>query len=344
MNWPKSEQWLFLFNMLLSKLLNARKKISKASISSILVVKYDEIGDVITSMHVFELLQKQYPNAKITALVKPYCTELLSNHPSVSEIINSPKKWDKKYDMVVELRGTWSTFFKSLMFRPKLRFDRGTVRFRNRGSQKHEVNTNFEIIEKLVGKNVELRPKMYTSSIAVAAVSNWIQSHNLKQYCVLHVGARSELRRWSAQNFAVLADFLANNGYSVVFAGTREEKNQIQAVQDNMKNESFAFTDGFNLQQLAELMRGAQLFVGNESGPLQLADVLELPLIALYGPGVPTVFYPRNPNARIIHHVLSCNPCDQIHCVRPENTCMQMITTGEVLQEAGDLLHLNLKN
>jgi hypothetical protein len=34
-----------------------------------------------------------------------------------------------------------------------------------------------------------------------------------------------------------------------------------------------------------------------------------------------------------VHHVLDCNPCDQVHCVFPEHPCIVRATEAEV-QEA----------
>jgi hypothetical protein len=35
--------------------------------------------------------------------------------------------------------------------------------------------------------------------------------------------------------------------------------------------------------------------------------------------------------------VLECNPCDQVHCVHPENPCIQRITHEEVREKVNEL-------
>ncbi len=66
----------------------------------------------------------------------------------------------------------------------------------------------------------------------------------------------------------------------------------------------------------------SKLYVGNESGPLQLADIVEIALLAIYVSGVPDVFYPRSLRRRVLHEVLDCNPCDRIHCVGVSDRCI----------------------
>jgi hypothetical protein len=52
------------------------------------------------------------------------------------------------------------------------------------------------------------------------------------------------------------------------------------------------------------------------------------------------VFYPQHPQSAVIHKVLACNPCDQVHCRYPENPCINRIT----LDEAKNALGLMLRN
>ena len=106
------------------------------------------------------------------------------------------------------------------------------------------------------------------------------------------------------------------------------------------------YCSNFGLQGFASLCKYATIFLGNESGPLQIAATYKtLPLIALYGPGVPNVFYPIGSNKRVLHHVLDCNPCDQVNCVQPNNPCIEIIQTLDVQNEIDLLLKekINLK-
>jgi ADP-heptose:LPS heptosyltransferase len=57
----------------------------------------------------------------------------------------------------------------------------------------------------------------------------------------------------------------------------------------------------FNLLEYAALCEQANLFIGNESGPLHIAAAMNIPTIALFGPGVKDVFYPKSDKS-IVHH------------------------------------------
>ena len=48
-----------------------------------------------------------------------------------------------------------------------------------------------------------------------------------------------------------------------------------------------------SLGTFASVISRAELFLGNESGPLQIADAMGVKSIGLFGPGVKDVFYPQ---------------------------------------------------
>lgn len=340
------EQWLFIFNKYTSIALNAiGNGKRRENPEKILCIKLDEIGDMVTALHVFEHLNNKFPKAEITVLCKPYCVSLIENNPFVKHITTNIEDWNQRYDWVIELRGNWQTLFRSFKYRPYGRADRGTVRMAQRGNQPHERITNFNIIKNITGDTVPLAPRIFTGEQQKQEVSKYLEQEGLQNFYIFHASARRELRRWSAANFAALADYIKQNNFGeAVFIGTPEEEPQIEEIRGLMKNRSAAFINRGSLLNLYALMQKAVFFIGNESGPLQMADVAALPCIGLFGPGVKEVFYPMGKNTRVIHHVLECNPCDQVHCIRPENKCIDLISMAEVLQAHSEILTQSKKN
>jgi heptosyltransferase-3 len=339
MKLPTKENYLYLFNTFFSRWINLGKNKQTFIPKNILCIKYDEIGDMAACTHVFSLLKKRYPNAFIHVITKEYCAPLLKNNPNIHQISTSINDWNKKYDLIVELRGTWKSLWKTLQYYPKMRLDRGTVRWKQRGNQPHETITNYRIIEPILNGIPNETPTFFPGDENYKKVEAFIENNQLENFCVLHVGARSVLRRWTNDGFATIADWLyENRGLKIVFAGTVSEENQIQEITNKMRSPFALFTRNFYLLDLAAMLQKASLFLGNESGPLQIADGMQTPIVGLFGPGVTNVFYPQNKNAGIIHHVLNCNPCDQIHCVNPSYTCMQRISIEEVKSKIEEIL------
>lgn len=358
-----NEKWLYFYNVLVSRLVNAGKSAPSKDWKpqNILVVKWDEIGDMAMAMQVFALLKFKQPQAEIDVLCKPFVKSLIVNDPHISNIFTNENDWIKTYDCVVELRGTWKTLWKSLSFKtmPKFRVDRGMVRFRQRGAQPHELLTNYRVIAPLLGdgdgfqypttkalgeSNLLVFPKVYTSANDVVMAQDWISNLVGEQrFAILHTGARRALRRWSVDRFVELSRWLHDEkGLQPIWVATKSEIAQIDEAFEKgavgvrwVADVTEPATS--SLSAFYALIERANLYIGNESGPLQLADIADIPLVAIYGPGVPQVFYPRSSNAIILHKVLDCNPCDQLHCVRPNDRCMDHIGLIQV-QKAIDSL------
>jgi ADP-heptose:LPS heptosyltransferase len=335
---PSSEQFLFLANLAMSKLWS--KPSHNETVRSVLVVKLDEIGDMATATHCFKLLKDSYPDAILTILCKPFVKNLIENDPYVDEILTDVNTWNTKFDVIVELRGTWKTLFKSLMFLPKMRVSRALIRWRNRGNQLHEVQTNTDTIAPILESGFKSsNPQLYYSDQNSLSVNRYLSQNSIQKFAIFHVGARKKLRQWNHDRFAVVADYLfEKHAIPSLFIGTEDERKDIESVQNHMKSLSYNLSGKFSLAELSYLCSKASIYIGNESGPLQIASSFEIPLIALFGPGVPNVFYPIHPKARIFHHVLACNPCDQIHCVQPNNPCISMISTLDVLGKIDELV------
>jgi ADP-heptose:LPS heptosyltransferase len=149
--------------------------------------------------------------------------------------------------------------------------------------------------------------------------------------------------------------------------GTSEEKESLQSVHTpelgTLWISEEAEPQNTSLSAFYALISKANLFIGNESGPLQLASLSGVPLLGLFGPGVERVFYPwgsdvtvlnalgeiirtdstthniqeegylaKGKNKKVvIHCLLDCNPCDQVNCIHPDNPCMHRISIHQVV-------------
>ncbi len=335
------EKVIFFLSLLSSKLFNAFTNPQKVSPKRILIIKIDELGDMVNSVHVFQLLENRYPTAEITVWCKPFCKPLIENDPHLTAVVTSAAQLHGRYDVIVDLRGTLHSIWVAFKNFPSYRVDRGTIRLRNKiaGGHPHEVVTNYQIIAPLVGPLQQpLVLQLYPSVQQRERAQAFADKKALQHFAVLHVGARRALRRWSAPRFAALANYLKQQkNMDIVFAGDASDLPLIAQVQALLSFNTVVAAAELNLMEFAALLSAAELFVGNESGPLHIAAAMQTPTVGLYGPGEPITFYPYGPKSRYVHHVLACNPCDQIHCVHADNPCIERITLAEVIVQITDL-------
>jgi ADP-heptose:LPS heptosyltransferase len=91
--WPASPQVTYFCGEFFFKLLGMRQntcnisKINLFEIKKVLIVRLDEIGDVVLTTPLFRELRRNLPNAWITLVVKPEVYNLVQNCPYVNEVL-----------------------------------------------------------------------------------------------------------------------------------------------------------------------------------------------------------------------------------------------------------------
>lgn len=333
----KAEKLIYFLSAILTKIINFHKDFERIKVKKILIIKLDDAGDMVYATPIFKLIKQKYPEAKTTLWCKNAILELIKHDPFLDLIITKKEQLEKEYDLILDLRGNIDSLKYTILHPPKIRLDRGTIRLKNKlkGQHPHELQTNFEIIKVLVDDaNAALKPQIYFSKDDENLVQKYIAENNLEKFAVLHVGANKELRKWPLENYAALAKILKNQYLlNLVFVGHTQDIDDVAQVRSQLEFKTYAVAGNFSWTQYAAMVKKAALFVGNESGPLHVAAAMETPLIGLFGPGEPRIFYPYGEKSTFVHHVLTCNPCDQIHCIQLSNTCMQRINLTEVLAQ-----------
>ncbi|MFL5679425.1 MAG: glycosyltransferase family 9 protein [Chloroflexota bacterium] len=101
-------------------------------------------------------------------------------------------------------------------------------------------------------------------------------------YVVIHPGASTANRRWSAASFAAVADDLARGGYRIVLTGTEHERDVTAAVARAMTTPPIDLAGRTKLDTLAAVLRGASVLVCNDTGVSHLAAALRVPSVVVF--------------------------------------------------------------
>lgn len=95
------------------------------------------------------------------------------------------------------------------------------------------------------------------------------------------------------------------------------------------------------LAELATLLSGSRLFLGNDSGVAHLAGVLGLAAVVAFGPTDPRVWRPLGPRVLTVTPGRECAPCTTrgpITCDAPE--CLREVSTSRLVRAARRALAL----
>ena len=112
-----------------------------------------------------------------------------------------------------------------------------------------------------------------------------------KLWIILGPGAVDAERRWPLGNFAALADELEEAGAVFWLGGGAEEEARfteaMKALKQPQKN---VLSCDLPLDEAAALISQSALFVGNDSGLMNVAASVGIPTIGLYGPSQPLTY------------------------------------------------------
>lgn len=324
-----NEKVLYFKSWLTSKLVNLGWK-KNSKIETILIIKLDEIGDLVTALPVFYNLNHFFPNATQTLICKSFNTTFFTHLKYVKCVTNLDEVKSKKFDLIIDLRGNEETRKYSLRSKPKLRLDRGSVRLFNKfnGGQKNEIDTNLQILEPLLGKKLNPKNDIKISEKEKTKISEYLDLNNAKPFVIAHLGARDIARRWPIERFAEIIDTINSNyGMACILVGGKEDYELNESCLNKVTSKhNYTAVGEFDLLEFAALCERASLFIGNESGPLHIAAAMNTPNIALFGPGVKGVFYPKNAKSIVHHYFLARNHTSQTI----ENSTIFSITVDEV--------------
>jgi ADP-heptose:LPS heptosyltransferase len=147
-------------------------------------------------------------------------------------------------------------------------------------------------------------------------------------------------REWPyANTIELIRKILSDFAVHVTLIGLREEEDKLRWMSEQTgRSKDITILAGENLGTLVFLLRKSLLFIGNDSGPIHLASALGIPCIGLFGPASPHITGPTGAKNRFFYHSLECSPCRQKSCVRPQNSCLSLITVEEVYAHVKEAL------
>jgi heptosyltransferase-2 len=174
-------------------------------------------------------------------------------------------------------------------------------------------------------------------------LTNYNVSKKDKIICInVHAGDLALERRWPKENFIKLTKeiLFTFKDVKIIFIGSKNEYDYTQDIVKEINDSNAVNLSGkISLSQLVILLKNVQLFITNDSGPLHLADMLDVPTISFFGPETPVLYGPKSSKHIVLFKNIDCSPCINVHtgkvvkCVKINPECMKSITVEEVLNK-----------
>lgn len=306
---------------------------------NILAIRLARFGDVVLLLPALTALKSNVPHSRLTFLTDNRLSSLAEMCPAIDEVIAVDRiamrdgsrlsslgsmhnvirdVRHRRFDLAIDFHGFRETNLLTwLSGSPqRLGLKRFDQSFLNFCFNLPPVLEDKSIHEAQVFMNVAERFSIGNSPTAPAMVvpessQQWGRTTlGSRSYAALYVDAPTSKRIWPPEHFAAVADHLSlRYGLRIVVISGPEGSNLLTRFQKASKSadEILVFSN-LTIPQLAAVVRGADLWISNDTGPMHLGPILGVPTLGLFSIGLPEHFRPTGPFDRF----LLANPIERI--------------------------------
>lgn len=343
---------------------------------NILVNALVNLGDVILTTSAISLIKKNYPEIKITMLVKREVADVLKNNPVIDDVIilNYKSKENslmKMKAMIEEIRSRH--FDLSISFDRKLRpallmyiaripvrvgpskvFDdnksRVTWLYTDVVQIDHDLNKTLqaETYQTIVRKFFNIAGH---SEPVIARITDenkfkvdklFSRLKQSKFKIALCVKGTFPLKTWSKENFAKVVNAI-NQKYNATFyvIGAPNDRDYAEEIIKEIKLPVENFCGETNLIDLAEVFNRTDLLITVDTGATHIAATTGVKMVTIYGCTSPDRWHPINDNAVVFTSRENCCPCNVKveECPSyPNPNCLNNVKVDEVIKACEKLL------
>jgi ADP-heptose:LPS heptosyltransferase len=331
---------------------------------NILVVEYWNLGDLAILVPFLKNLRWSYPEARISLLVNAGLASFLEGQGMVDEFIPVRVPWAqhfsrwKKYN---PFSGHWISFARTLLGVRKQQFNwafsgrmdvrdnfllwlSGAARRIGYGlggagflltdrvapdlSRPHRTDIWLHLLDDLGEPTNRDLGGFQLNETELVTARSFLRERGIPEDAFLigvHPGARIAIRRWGDERFAEVAQHVLRESDAHILWFSDPGNPSVAPPLERCHPVSLEFRSF-----LAVLSR-CRLLICNDSGPMHLANLLAVPVVAVFGSTNPVWFGPRGAQDRIvIRPEFWCRPCFD-YCIFDEPYCLRTITPGQVI-------------
>ena len=333
----------------------------------ILVTRTDRLGDLVLSTPVFEALRQRYLDAYLACLTFLENRAVVEGNPFLDEVIlydkkGSEKGWlgnwlfsqrlaRKKFDVAIHLHPTNRMHLVSWLAGIPVRIGyrkknawalTHTLEDKKGEGLKQEAEYNFDLLKFLgVGPPEKINthfPLWAKDQISLKTFLGNLGFNGQRPYAVLNPSASCPSKIWPADRFALLADGLQERfGLQVALIGSRQDRCFSQEVKQFVSHPLTDLSGKLSLGGLAWFLKGAELLISNDSGPVHVARAVGTPVVSIFGRNLaglsPRRWGPLGEEARVVHKEVACPVCLAHRC-QINFLCLDVVSVEDVLREA----------
>jgi lipopolysaccharide heptosyltransferase III len=315
----------------------------------ILLIRLRSMGDCLLLTGPVRALKEEFPEFRLSVLVEGRFADCFHGNPDFDEIISVANKYlvsarllVRRFEVILNLHGGPTSLLYALLSRGR-RFGAEQYQYSNLyhgvvpcpDPAVHTVESTMAMFRWL-GVQREHAPAL-RYEVHRSESARMREKLGGSPYAVIHPASVMATKRWDSARFSKVAGSLVRRGLTIVVtAGPGEESFADRAAKEI---EGAMIMPGLSIPELAELIRGARLYVGNDSGPMHLAAAVGTPTVAVWGSSDSRRWRPWSVEHRVVQNPFECNPCPGYRCLVADSPlCIESVTVDQVERAVDELL------
>ncbi len=263
------------------------------------ILRIRSLGDCVLTTPALAILHAARPDLRVRMVVEDRFAAVFTGHPALDEIVPPGLGAARGSALCLNFHGgsrsLWMTAASGSRWRAGFRHQAGAWLYNVRIPRAQEIlgeERTVHTAEHLASAMFYLGCPRGEIPRAQLQAARWAEAP-AKRYAVIHPFASALDKQWPAERFAAAAKFVA-------------EKLEMEPVIIGAPHDDFAAfgewrTVAGPLEQTKQVLAGASLFLGNDSGPAHMAAAFGVPVVVLYGTSDPVVWAPwRTANETLV--------------------------------------------
>lgn len=345
------------------------------------ILRCGALGDILVALPALHALRNHFQNAEIVLLTDPvsasYTNEgrfpvnrIISLPPIQGICPNGDQHWKtfpdllktlqhESFDLLLNFQGKGlaaNPFIEACKPKHSISFktEDTTIQVTIPHSYyQPEVIRLWEIVHMLGINSFEPEASYQLTKADQEYISSFLNDAN--PFVVIAPLSSDERRNWITEYYVPIIEHLHELGYEVILVGTKEQKKELEYINQQGDHYCTVLPGNLRIPQLAALISRAELLIAPDNGALHLARSVNTPTIGLYW--APNVInwapLTRNKHVVLIQWNLHCPICGIIpnkpHPFLPQDKCLhavsfiQDIKPNQVIEQIDQLINTTAK-
>ena len=320
----------------------------------ILVMRLDNIGDVIMTGPALRAIRETVPHGEITLLASPAGSQATPLLPWVNEVIPRRVIWQEVGERTFDPADEWrfidmlrersfdaAIIFTSFSQSPHpagllcllagIPLRLGESREIAPGvlthapdaapDEMHQAERNLRLVESVGFRTDDRSLGVSIPHGARRSAANLLQMHGIgadDPYLLLNPWTSAPARNYAPDRFAAAArELVGETGWRVVVSGVERNREQSGPLLEGIGPGAIGLIGQTDLPELAALVAGARLVLTSNTSVMHLADALRVPMVVPFaGTELECQWQPRHAPARLLRRATPCAPCHAFTCSR----------------------------